>query len=358
MKRAALLSLKILVWVGLFTAAAVWTHGFVRDKSGDWAGFGDSIARLQLLDWAVLGMLTLAFYTLDYVRYRSLLQVLGYSLTWPQGVELTSVSYFVSCLTPNSELHPPAMVVLLSRLGIPVSHALAATLTKSVLQVLWICIISFALFPAIGARELPHALELALAIGRGFFGGIGLFLLFISLFPSQTHAWLERLSLWPRIPAWIRARNIIPAMMRMVAAVEKLAGGRSRGSMLCHAASLAFVLVYATIGYHLAIRMGFELSVWQGLGIFSASLLVAYLAPVPGAIGVAEAVTAYLLDPRLSAPAWAVAVLLRVLCWYLPVPLGIVLTGKFIGLRRIASGSFAASDPTRLPDPGDHPGSG
>jgi uncharacterized membrane protein YbhN (UPF0104 family) len=92
--------------------------------------------------------------------------------------------------------------------------------------------------------------------------------------------------------------------------------------LLCHAASLAFVLTYVAIGWLLANGLGVDLSLARAVPVFATSLMVAYLAPVPGSIGVTEVVTAYLIDPALPAPALATAILLRVVCWY-----GVVLPG-------------------------------
>jgi uncharacterized membrane protein YbhN (UPF0104 family) len=52
--------------------------------------------------------------------------------------------------------------------------------------------------------------------------------------------------------------------------------------------------------------------------------MVEYFAPVPGSMGVTEAVTSYLIDPAMTEPGMAASVLLRLLCWYLTIAPGIV----------------------------------
>ncbi len=64
--------------------------------------------------------------------------------------------------------------------------------------------------------------------------------------------------------------------------------------------------------------------------VFSTSLMVAYLSPVPGSIGVTEVATSYMLDPALTPQGMAVALTLRILCWYLvAAPGGLVLAQAF-----------------------------
>ena len=67
--------------------------------------------------WALLAAATVVFFTLDYVRFSSLLAMLGHRLRYRVALQLACVSYFVTSLTPNSELHTPAMIYLLHQEG-------------------------------------------------------------------------------------------------------------------------------------------------------------------------------------------------------------------------------------------------
>ena len=66
------------------------------------------------------------------------------------------------------------------------------------------------------------------------------------------------------------------------------------------------------------------------LGITSSSLLVSFLAPVPGSIGITEVLTIYFLDPALTARGMVVGTLLRFLCAYGLVVPGVVLLANAI----------------------------
>ncbi len=100
--------------------------------------------------------------------------------------------------------------------------------------------------------------------------------------------------------------------------------------LACHLASIVFLLTYVAIGWLLAAHFGFSLSWLQALTIFSTSLMIAYLAPVPGAIGVTELATSFMLSPSLTPEGMAVALTLRILCWYLvAIPGALVLANAF-----------------------------
>ena len=67
-------------------------------------------------------------------------------------------------------------------------------------------------------------------------------------------------------------------------------------------------------------------------------MMVSYVAPVPGSIGVTEAATAHLLDPAMSPPAMTAAILSRISTWYAGAMVGAVLF--VIELRKIGRVRF------------------
>ena len=83
----------------------------------------------------------------------------------------------------------------------------------------------------------------------------------------------------------------------------------------------------------------------RALAVFSASLLVAYLAPVPGGIGVSEVLTSYFIDPAMTGEGMVVATLLRFLCSYvLVIPGALILADEVrrVGWRSLARPSEPA----------------
>lgn len=290
--------------------------------------------------WLVLAGLTSLFYLLDWIRFRSVLAVLGHRLRWHQGLQLTCVSYFVTSLTPMAELHTPAMVLMLQRLNVPTPQALAASLTKSIYMTLWICAVSYACLLFDHSIQLAPALRLALPVLSLPLLAIAVPLALIAFFPqrvvARTQAWGAVLQLHIarsapvarpscarlRRACLITLRKLVLGLGHSAESIAQIGQSGQLQHLICHLASITFLLVYVAIGWLMAAYFGFNLNFWQALTIFSTSLMVAYLAPLPGAIGVTEIATAYMLDPALGPQAMAATLVLRILCWYLVGPPG------------------------------------
>jgi uncharacterized membrane protein YbhN (UPF0104 family) len=257
-----------------------------------------------------------AFYLLDYLRFYTLLRILGVRIGLGVGLELTCVSYFVSSLTPGADLHLPAMVFILSRHGVPAGDAAAASLTKSVYQVLWIVAIALTSL-AVSGLHLPPAVTVSLWGAAVPLTAVVVVFALVALFPGPARRVTGPLAARPGLLG-----KIAGGVDECAAALGRL--GRSTDAMhgLAHAASVAFIGAYILIGWLLAQGVGLPLSLARAVPVFSGGLMVAYLAPVPGSIGVTELCTAYLLDPALGPQALVVSGVGRVLCWY-----GVVLPG-------------------------------
>jgi uncharacterized protein (TIRG00374 family) len=297
------------------------------------AGTGGVLALIATIPaplWLGLGALTALFYVLDWIRFRSVLGVLGYRLRLRDGVQLTCVSYFVTSLTPSAELHAPAMVYMLRRQGVPAPHALAATLTKSIYMTLWICLVSWTTLSFATSVVLPDQLRLALPWLTLPLLGIALLLALLAFFPGPVQRWTGRIrvgGLW---------RKIVLGIGESAASLSTIGKSTDPLHLACHVASIAFLLTYVSIGWLLSAHFGFSLTWLQALTIFSTSLMVAYLAPVPGAIGVTELATSYMLSPALTPEGMAVALTLRILCWYLvALPGALVLAGGLFTLPKV-----------------------
>lgn len=330
--------MKKILFAVLFLLTVFVTASFFADASG--TSFGGVLALIGTIPaplWVGLGALTVLFYVLDWIRFRSILAVLGYKLRLRDGIRLTCVSYFVTCLTPSAELHAPAMVFVLRRQGVPTPHALAATLTKSIYMTLWICLVSWSTLSFFGASvKLPDQLRLALPLLTLPLLGIALLLALLAFFPEPVRRWtgaragkMKDGSMW---------RKIVLGIGDSAASLSTIGKSTDPQHLACHVASIVFLLTYVSIGWLLATHFGFSLTWLQALTIFSTSLMVAYLAPVPGAIGVTELATSYMLSPALTPEGMAVALTLRILCWYLvAVPGALVLAREF----QVAGGAWS-----------------
>ena len=305
---------------------------FVSFSGASWTEVWWLIQTVPAQLWGMLTVLTTCFYLLDWIRFRSTLALLGYRLTLSLGLRLCCVSYFVTSLTPLAELHTPAMIFILRRQGVATGSALAATVTKSIYMTLWICLFSYlSLFfdhfsesPIILPPVLRNSL-LLLSLPLLF---ITTLLALIAFFPAQLIALSHKLS--QRFASSALVQRLLHGIESSANAIALIGKSGSYQHLVCHLASIGFLLLYVLQGYLLVQFFGFTLSPTQAITIFSTSLMIAYLAPVPGSIGITELLTAFMLDPQLAAPSLAVALLLRVFCWYLvAVPGGIILAWIF-----------------------------
>lgn len=302
--------------------AALWAIGHF---AGGYRNLLALAARLDARHWAVLVLATAAFYLLDYARLYTLFRVLGVRIPLGTGVQLTCVSYFVTNLTPSAELTIPAMVLLLRGKGIPASQTTAVALVKTFYMTTWICVAGFGALLFSDEVRLPAALaEHAVLLGTpavllisGFF--------YVMFFPQRVLGW--------------KARNrLADGIRHCAAAISQI--GRSSDPMhwLGHASCLAFLGVYVFIGAFVCDALGLPMSAGKAAAAFSASLLVSYLAPVPGGMGVTEVLTAYFIDPAMGEASMVAATLARFFCWYVPVlPGALVLfnTLRAVGWREL-----------------------
>ncbi len=304
----------------LALAVAILVRLVVR--AGGPVAIASAAGRVDLAHWAALVPATIAFYSLDWLRCATLLAILGHRLPYRLGLELAAVSYFVTCLTPTSELHLPAMVLWLVHRGYPVGAATAASLAKSIYMLLWACVTGLVGLAAHAGPITPPGLGAPFAIAFLVPAGLVCGLALAVAFPGRVHALCARRLARPTTTGW--RRILIAGVDDTVRALATIGRSRSASHLAAHGACLAFVGCYIAIGWLLADGVGLRLAPGAAASTFPASLMVAYIAPTPGGAGATESVTAFLLDPSMSVDAATVALLLRTLCTYAIAPLGLV----------------------------------
>lgn len=318
------MSIKNLSWA-LFLAAIFLGAGYlIFQYSGGYARFFALAAGLSGPQWAVLATSTAFFYLLDYIRFYALVSLFGVRLSPAAGVRLTCVSYFVSSLTPTCDLHLPAMIYLLVREGVPAPMAAAVSITKSIYMVMWICLFAFATLHFRTDLRLPEAISNHLPLYSLPLLLLVLAFLFLMAFPGSVARWGATVP--SATPLWLaRFRRGCAQCARAISLI-----GQSRNSMhwLCHGASVLFIWVYIFMGWYLCRSFGIPLSWDKAAAVFSNSLMVAYLSPVPGSVGITEFATSYLIDPAMTESGMVVSTLLRFLCWYAVMIPGAILLAE------------------------------
>jgi uncharacterized membrane protein YbhN (UPF0104 family) len=298
---------RIVFWALLLAATvagAVWAIGHF---AGGYRRFFELAAPIGAAQWAVLAAATAAFYLLDYARLYTLFRLLGVRIPLGTGLQLTCVSYFVSSLTPLAELNIPAMMFMLRRNAIPASRTAAVAIVKTLYMTAWV--LAFGL----GTLLLRDDVRLPPAVADSLFLLVAPAALLVAaffwliFFPAHAQRWMP-----------------LPALRRCAAAISEVGKSTGGAHLLSHAACIAFVAVYVFIGAYLCRALEVPLDAGKALTAFSNSLMVSYLAPVPGAIGVTELATSYLLDPAMTERGMVASTLLRFLCWYVLAIPGLV----------------------------------
>jgi uncharacterized protein (TIRG00374 family) len=313
------------LWLAI-AGAALWALVRLIDEAGGPDAIVAAAARVDGAHWAALLPMTLAFYSLDWLRAATLLAILGHRLSWRLGLELAAVGYFVTCLTPTSELYVPAMVLWLVRRGVPLGAATAVGLAKSVYMLFWVLVtgligVGLHAGPVV-PRGLGAPLAIAFVVPLALVVGLGLAM----AFPAGVHAWCERRLARPSLAGW--RRGLVRGLDDTVRALATIGRSRSASHLAAHAACFGFIGCYLLLGWLCADGVGIRLPAARAATTFSGSLLVSYIAPTPGGAGATEGATAFLLDPSLPAEATTAALLLRTLCTYAIAPVGLLLVAR------------------------------
>ena len=199
--------------------------------------------------------------------------------------------------------------------------------------VLWICAVPYGALWLDTGVALPELVRATLPLLTLPLAGITMLLALVAFLPDRTVAFAERLGRGAMTGS-LRARVTV-GLAETTRSFAALGRVLDPNHLACHAASIAFLFTYVTVGYVLAHAFGFPIGYGRAITIFSVSLLVAYLSPVPGSVGVTELTSSYMLDPALTAESMATSLGVRLLCWYLvTVPGGVVLAVAVRHARR------------------------
>jgi len=306
---------KAVLWGFLFLATIVGAGIAIGYFSGGYRRFFALVGTIGFRQWLVLGAVTALFYVLDYCRVYTLFALQGIRIGAATGLRLTCVSYFVSSLTPTAELNIPALVFMLRGQGVAVSKAIAVFLVKALYITFWLLLFGLAgLFVRADVR-LPPALaeHLFVAVAPAIFLLAVFF--YVVFFPQHVLRWTaKRMNL--DAPLNWRTR-LIAGLHRSVVAVSELGQSTDRMHLLSHLSCIAFLFAYVFLGAYLCRVLGVPMPADKAVCVFSVSLLVAYISPVPGSIGISELLTSYLIDPAMTENGMVASSLLRFLCSYL-----------------------------------------
>ena len=306
---------KAALWGALLVATVAGAGIAIGHFSGGYARFAALAGTVGFRQWLVLALATALFYVFDYWRMYTLFALQGIRIGPALGFRLTCVSYFVSSLTPTSELNIPALVFMLRREGIAITSAVTALVVKVMYITFWLCAFGFAGLLLRADVHLPPMLAEHVVV----LVAPTVFLLaafaYVVFFPQQVLRWTAQRLGGESAPGW--KGRFLAGLHRSVAAVSALGRSTDRMHLLSHLSCIGFLAAYIFIGAYLCRALGVPMPADKAVCVFSVSLLIAYISPVPGSIGVSELLTNYLIDPAMTENGMVASSLLRFLCSYL-----------------------------------------
>lgn len=333
---------RLVLFVALFivlAGAGIW-YG-VR-KSGVTIDDVGVLWTLPAATLGILGVLCIAFYGADMVRYRVFGRAVGEHVSWRAALDATVANFFFSWITPGAALGAPAAIVMLGRRGVSWDAAALIAFGKSLTGTALLIVLAFAMLAVGLGPDLDRGTLAVFTTGIGVVAAMLMVPIIGALWPAAALRGVNRFEGWlsrRRMLAGERAQRVVARLCTgLRGAIERLAKLRQGGIaiavwiVLAHVANLAVLVAIATV---LAHAFG-ATSIPQAIGIATVYAAFTYVAPTPGGAGISEAAGplfyASVLEPR---DAVIVVLLFRALTFYLHIAVGIVYLGIVGGTRQI-----------------------
>ncbi|GHD50652.1 hypothetical protein SAMN05216429_10862 [Marinobacter persicus] len=277
----------------LLTGAGFWA---VYDRFADRSFELDTQLLSPGVLMSVLALLAV-YYVSDGLRLHFTLRALGHRLPLPKVFKLVFINLFFSNITPMATGGGFAQIWYLTRNGVPVARATAATTIRTVLAVIFI----FSLTPiflltlrALDGELWSSSIASALAVFVTLYLGFFLTLLF------KTRWLIAPLS---GLVAGIRRFHLINAcrhdlwqfklrreMLRFSESFTDYLKGERRFVMLSVFFTALFLLSLFSFPALLIHGLGYEVNYLVTLGLLVVTTFIMYFSPTPGASGISEGV--------------------------------------------------------------------
>jgi hypothetical protein len=276
-------------------------------------------------------LLLLVYFASDGLRLHHTLRTLGHALPGRKMAKLVFINILFSNLTPMATGGGLAQVWYLRRHGVHYGTAAAATTMRTVLAMLLIFIpapFAFAIIDPVSERFSADWLP-ALLGGTAvvYLSSFGLILARPMWIVGVVASLLRALNA-VRIVSTERSRRWLSGLRRETIRFSRgmrayLTGPRTH-ILLSVIYTVIFLLALFSFPALILFGLGYDVDFWTTIGMMTIATFVAYLAPTPGAAGVAEGSFALLFSTRLDAPDLVLAVVIwRFLTIYLGMIVGI-----------------------------------
>lgn len=287
-------------------------------------------------------LMLLVYFATDGLRLHHTLRALGHSLPGSNMSKLVFINILFSNLTPMATGGGLAQIWYLRRHGVHYGTAAAATSVRTVLAMLLIFIpapIAFALID-------PTPERIASDWGPFVLGGAAaLYLIGTGLMLARpmwlTHLVASLLSVLTKHDVVSAARSqrwifrLRRETLRFSRGIRCYLAGSKLDVLLSIAYTAGFLLTLFSFPALITSALGYDPGYWLTVGLMTITTLIAYVAPTPGASGVAEGAFALLFASRLGATDLVVAVVLwRFLTIYLGMLIGALIVAYEVMRRR------------------------
>ncbi len=277
----------------LLTAAGVYA---VYDR---FAGRSFELDTRLLAPELVVGiaLLLLVYFVADGLRLHYTLRALGHQLPLRKIFRLVFINLFFSNITPMATGGGFAQIWYLTRHGVPVARATAATTIRTVLAVIFI----FSLTPVflLTLRALEGEFwSSSIVTALAFF--ITAYLAFFMVLLFKTHWLIAPLS---GVLAGIRKFHLINAcrhdrwqfklrreMLRFSQSFSDYLRGQPRYVLLSVVFTAIFLLSLFSFPALLIYGLGYEVDYLVTVGLLVVTTFIMYFSPTPGASGISESV--------------------------------------------------------------------
>ncbi len=294
---------------------------------------------------SVAGLL-LVYFTSDGLRLYFTLRALGHRIPLPAMVRLVFINLFFSNITPMATGGGFAQIWFLSRQGVPVGRATAATTIRTILAVLFIFsltpIFLLTLKPLDGSSitgDIGTALAILIVLYLGFF----LVLLFRTRWLIGPLTRLLRAARRLHLISEPRHRRWQFKARREMLRLSRSFGDYLRGAPVFVWLSILFTAIFLLSLFSfpalLMHSLDYSVDYVMSVGLLVVTTFVMYFSPTPGASGISEGVFGSFFRDILSGN----RLILVIVCWrlltiYLGMIIGLVVLQKELVANRRRAG--------------------
>jgi len=282
----------------------------------------------------ILGVLLLLYFLSDGLRLYCVIRALGTRISFFYILKLVFVNIFISNVTPMATGGGFIQIYFMTRKGMSLGQATAATSLRTMLAalilfiltpiIIWIDPSQFSMF------STHKLLYLITIVSVGF-----LAIFWIVLFKIRVvKRWLLQLLLLLRILRILSPKKYRKLYVKLSAELRSFSKGfktyfqgNPRWAILSVVSTALFLLLLFSFSIVLVRAMGYQASTWTILAFQVVITFFMYFAPTPGATGIAEGGYALLFAQLVQKQDIAPLVLSwRLLTIYIGVIIGMVVT--------------------------------